>query len=80
MPPTNRSSRPADKMPFEVEPVYLKLSCYKEPSDSRCTRDESGNAWCDTAAHRRQQPPHNARCAPHRTCSRDTSTRTAPQQ
>jgi hypothetical protein len=25
---------PADKMPFEVEPVYLKLSYYKEPTDT----------------------------------------------
>jgi hypothetical protein len=24
---------PADKMPFEVEPVYLKLSYYKAPGD-----------------------------------------------
>jgi len=24
---------PADKMPFEVEPVYLKLSYYKAPAD-----------------------------------------------
>lgn len=25
---------PADKMPFEVEPVYLKLSAYKPPTDN----------------------------------------------
>jgi len=24
----------ADKMPFEVEPVYLKLSYYKPPADA----------------------------------------------
>jgi hypothetical protein len=39
---------PADKMPFEVEPVYIKLSYYKPPTDAAPAAPAAGAAPADT--------------------------------
>ena len=44
---------PADKMPFEVEPVYIKLGYYKPPADA-------------AAAPAEELQPHRAAAAPAR--------------
>ncbi len=42
---------PADKMPFEVEPVYLKLSYYKPPADAAATPAGAAPAAAAPAAN-----------------------------
>ncbi len=41
---------PADKMPFEVEPVYLKLSSYQEPSAAGAAATTQGAPAGNTSA------------------------------
>jgi hypothetical protein len=58
----------ADKMPFEVEPVYLKLSYYKPPADA--TAPPTGNP---AAA-----PPADNTAAPAGTTAAPAGTSTPP--
>jgi hypothetical protein len=53
---------PADKMPFEVEPVYLKLSTYEEPSAAAPAT--APNATAPTATQPPAAAPAPANTAP----------------
>lgn len=48
---------PADKMPFEVEPVYLKLNYYKAPAAPAAAPAASGSAAAPAAPANDQQAP-----------------------
>lgn len=48
---------PADKMPFEVEPVYLKLTAYQEPSAAPAAPPATGAPATGAAAADTAQPP-----------------------
>jgi hypothetical protein len=58
----------ADKMPFEVEPVYLKLSYYKPPADA--TAPPTGNPAAT--------PPADNTTAPAGTTAAPAGTSTPP--
>jgi len=68
---------PADKMPFEVEPVYLKLSYYKEPTD---TVAPAPNATTPGAPAGTTAQPATTTPAPAPEPANTTPQGTAPQQ
>jgi len=65
---------PADKMPFEVEPVYLKLSYYKAPAEA-APAPAANNAPADNTA-----APANNTAAPAAAASNPASTPSTPPQ
>jgi hypothetical protein len=68
---------PADKMPFEVEPVYLKLSYYKAPADpGAAPAAPANNAPADNTAAPANPAPAPADATP----AQANAPATAPQQ
>ena len=65
---------PADKMPFEVEPVYLKLSYYKAPAEPAAAPAASNAPADNTAA------PANNTAAPTAAAPNPASAPTTPPQ
>jgi hypothetical protein len=61
----------ADKMPFEVEPVYLKLSYYKPPADA---------TPAPAAAAPAANPPADNTAAPAATTAAPTTPQTTTPQ
>jgi hypothetical protein len=61
----------ADKMPFEVEPVYLKLSYYKPPADAPAPAP---------AAAAPATPPADNTAAPAAAATTPATPPTTPQQ
>jgi hypothetical protein len=61
----------ADKMPFEVEPVYLKLSYYKAPADA---------APAPATAAPAATPPADTTATPAAAAAAPTTPPTTPQQ
>ena len=67
---------PADKMPFEVEPVYLKLSYYKPPADPAAAAAAAPGAAATTPA----QAAPNATAPASTTGSATAPASTTPAQ
>jgi hypothetical protein len=65
----------ADKMPFEVEPVYLKLSYYKPPADAA-----PAPAAADPATTTTPPPANNTAAPAGATAAPATPPTTTPQQ